>query len=66
MYHRFNESKYPSTNIQLEIFKEQLKIIENETIQFVDPKMQKTQENHLELCGGSAVASPQVEQQLPS
>ena len=38
MYHRFNESKYPSTNIQLEIFKEQLKIIENENIQFIDPK----------------------------
>ena len=38
MYHRFNESKYPSTNIELEIFKEQLKIIENENIQFIDPK----------------------------
>ena len=37
MYHRFNESKYPSTNIQLEIFKEQLKIIENEGIQFIHP-----------------------------
>ena len=38
MYHRFNESKYPSTNIQLEIFKEQLKIIENEGIQFIHPR----------------------------
>jgi poly-beta-1,6-N-acetyl-D-glucosamine N-deacetylase len=38
MYHRFNENKYPSTNIQLEIFKEQLKIIENENIQFIDPR----------------------------
>ncbi len=38
MYHRFNESKYPSTNIQLNIFKEQLKIIENEGIQFIHPK----------------------------
>ena len=37
MYHRFNESKYPSTNIQLNIFKEQLKIIENEGITFVHP-----------------------------
>ena len=27
MYHRFNESKYPSTNIQLDVFKEQLNII---------------------------------------
>ena len=38
MYHRFNENKYPSTNIQLDVFKEQLKIIENENIQFIDPK----------------------------
>ena len=38
MYHRFNEEKYPSTNIQLDVFKEQLKIIENEGIQFVHPK----------------------------
>ena len=39
MYHRFNENKYPSTNIQLDIFKKQLEIIENEGIQFVDPKL---------------------------
>ena len=38
MYHRFNEEKYPSTNIQLDVFKERLKIIENEGIQFVHPK----------------------------
>jgi len=38
MYHRFNESKYPSTNIQLDIFKEQLRIIEQENINFVNPK----------------------------
>jgi peptidoglycan/xylan/chitin deacetylase (PgdA/CDA1 family) len=38
MYHRFNESKYPSTNIQLDIFKEHLKIIEKEKLQFVHPK----------------------------
>ncbi len=38
MYHRFNENKYPSTNIQLDIFKEQLKIIENEGIRFIHPK----------------------------
>ena len=38
MYHRFNESKYPSTNIQLQVFKEQLKIIENEGIRFIHPK----------------------------
>ena len=38
MYHRFNENKYPSTNIQLDVFKEHLKIIENEGIQFINPK----------------------------
>ena len=38
MYHRFNENKYPSTNIQAEIFKEQLNIIEKEGIKFINPK----------------------------
>ena len=38
MYHRFDESKYPSTNIQLDVFKEQLKIIEDENITFIHPK----------------------------
>ena len=37
MYHRFNESKYPSTNIQLDVFKDQLEIIENENMQFIHP-----------------------------
>ena len=37
MYHRFNEEKYPSTNIKLDIFKDHLKIIEDEGIQFVHP-----------------------------
>ena len=38
MYHRFNENKYPSTNIQLDIFKKQIEIIENSEIEFVHPK----------------------------
>ncbi len=38
MYHRFDESKYPSTNIQLDVFKEQIKIIENLGIEFIHPK----------------------------
>ena len=37
MYHRFNETKYPSTNIQLDVFKEQLNIIEEEGIKFIHP-----------------------------
>ena len=38
MYHRFDESKYPSTNIQMDVFTEQLEIIENEKIAFIHPK----------------------------
>ena len=38
MYHRFNEPKYPSTNIQMDIFKEQMKIIENLKTTFINPK----------------------------
>ena len=38
MYHRFEENKYPSTNIQIEVFKEQLRIIENEGMKFIHPK----------------------------
>ena len=38
MYHRFNESKYPSTNIQLDVFEKQLEIIDNEGIKFIHPK----------------------------
>ena len=38
MYHRFDEKKYPSTNIQLDVFKKQLKVIENQGIRFIHPK----------------------------
>ena len=38
MYHRFNESKYPSTNIQIDIFKEHLKLIKDSKFNFVHPK----------------------------
>ena len=38
MYHRFDEKKYPSTNIEIEIFKKQLEIIEEMKIKFVHPK----------------------------
>ena len=37
MYHRFNEHKYPSTNIQLDVFKNQLNIIKELNIEFLDP-----------------------------
>ena len=38
MYHRFEENKYPSTNIKINDFKKHLKIIEENKITFVDPK----------------------------
>ena len=37
MYHRFEENKYPSTNIRLKDFKEHIKIIEESNISFVNP-----------------------------
>ena len=39
MYHRFNENKYPSTNIRMEIFKEQMNIINDLDYQFYDPNL---------------------------
>jgi len=38
MYHRFNESKYPSTNIQMEVFKEHVEFIKDSNINFYNPK----------------------------
>jgi len=38
MYHRFNENKYPSTNIQMNVFKQQIKIIKDDKYNFYDPK----------------------------
>ena len=38
MYHRFNEFKYPSTNIQTNVFLDQIKIINNFNYEFIHPK----------------------------
>ena len=38
MYHRFDENKYPSTNIKMNIFKQQIKIIKDLKYNFYDPK----------------------------
>ena len=38
MYHRFNENKYPSTNIRMDIFKKQIKIISDKNYTFENPK----------------------------
>ena len=45
MYHRFDESKYPSTNIQIDVFKEQLNIIYKEGIEFIDDGLLSFYEN---------------------
>ena len=45
MYHRFDENKYPSTNIQMDIFKKQMKIIKNLKYNFYNPK---ELENHFD------------------
>jgi len=37
MYHRFNESRYPSTNIQMDIFKQHIEIIEDSNYKFNNP-----------------------------
>jgi poly-beta-1,6-N-acetyl-D-glucosamine N-deacetylase len=37
MYHRFNESKYPSTNIQMDIFLKQIQLIKDLNYEFISP-----------------------------
>ena len=37
MYHRFDETKYPSTNINMNEFKEQMKIVIKKNYSFLDP-----------------------------
>ena len=38
MYHRFEENKYPSTNIKINDFIEHIKILETNKIRFINPK----------------------------
>ena len=38
MFHRFDENKYPSTNIQMDVFKQQITIIRNSNYNFYNPK----------------------------
>ncbi len=49
MYHRFDENKYPSTNIKTEIFKEHIKEINNSEIDFISfVKFQKLLETGID------------------
>ena len=38
MYHRFEENKYPSTNIKIQDFKTHLNLIEENNLKFINPK----------------------------
>ncbi len=38
MYHRFEENKYPSTNIRINAFKKHINIIETNKLEFLNPK----------------------------
>ena len=38
MYHRFEENKYPSTNIRVEAFKKHIDIIKDNKLSFLNPK----------------------------
>ena len=38
MYHRFNENKYPSTNVRMEMFEKQLQMVKELNYDFYDPK----------------------------
>ena len=37
MYHRFEENKYPSTNIRINDFKQHLEMIKKNDIKFINP-----------------------------
>ena len=39
MYHRFNENKYPSTNIKMDIFKKQIQMIKDLGYEFYNPNL---------------------------
>ena len=49
MYHRFDENKYPSTNIRMEIFKEHLNEIKNLNLEFISfQKFEKIVNNKID------------------
>ena len=49
MYHRFNENKYPSTNIQMDIFKKHIDIIKKSNYNFHNPHKLNEQFNNPKL-----------------
>ena len=49
MYHRFNEGKYPSTNIDMKVFEKQIDLIQEEKISFISPSDFKSNFNVAKL-----------------
>jgi len=49
MYHRFDENKYPSTNIQMDTFKQQIEIIKKFKYNFYDPKLLEKNFNTIKI-----------------
>ncbi len=47
MYHRFNENKYPSTNIRMNVFDEQMQTIINLGYEFYSPKLFEKEFNEI-------------------
>ena len=41
MYHRFEENKYPSTNIRINDFIKHIELMKNSNIEFIDEKTLK-------------------------
>ena len=39
MYHRFNETKYPSTNVQMDVFKQHINSIKSLGFEFLNPNL---------------------------
>ncbi len=37
MYHRFDENKYPSTNIRMDVFENHIKLVKDQNYQFLNP-----------------------------
>ena len=49
MYHRFNEYKYPSTNIQMDVFKEHMQIIKKSDFKFHYPNKFEEEFNNIKI-----------------
>ena len=66
MYHRFEENKYPSTNIRLDDFKTQLKLIKEAGFNFVNPKkFEEELKNNLDRQSKIKDSLKEVESSLP-